>query len=50
MSSPEPSQQAEPSILHTNKPLTAAFDLETKIRVIIQEVLTATIRKYQSFY
>lgn len=27
------------------KPLTAGFELETKIRVIIQEVLAATVRK-----
>lgn len=27
------------------KPITGAFELETKIRVIIQEVLAATIRK-----
>ena len=39
------------SIVHNDKkPITGAFELETKIRVIIQEVLAATVRKYPSTY
>ena len=30
----------------SGKPFTGNFELETKIRVIIQDVLSATVRKY----
>ena len=31
------------------KPFTAAFELETKIRLIIQDVMSATVRKVSQF-